>query len=309
MSGFVCLHRDALDHPLLQDAGRLGAFFWLVARAAWKPVPFDISGKIITLERGQLCTSRSLLAKAWGWSPSAVERFLTRLKTEQMIEQATGQGKSVITICNYEKYQSVNSDTGQATGQVTGQPSDSHRTAKEQGNKGTSNISSLRSDIVDLEIDEPDQPRQKTISSDIDEAVSCWNKAASKRGWPEIRKLSAGRKKKLRQRISENGLEGWKEALRKAMRSQFLCRGPDNGWFKFDWMIHSETNLLKVLEGSFDDKENSNGNRDNQNRYRSDQPSDALLRAAIELNESFSGRGSEGPDLLSIPDARFGDDR
>src|SRR3546814_19714574 len=67
-------------------------------------------------------------------SPSAVERFLTRLKTEQMIEQDTGQGLSIITICNYDKYQHEKKEAGQASGQVTGQGPDSHRTTKEQVN-------------------------------------------------------------------------------------------------------------------------------------------------------------------------------
>lgn len=138
MSGFITLHREAFSHPLLKDGERFRAWFWMVSMACWKPTKFDVAGKIITLERGQFCTSRSELSKAFNWSPSAVERFLTRLETEQMIGREAGQGKTVITICNYGKYQDEQSETGQATGQATGQRSDSHRTAKEQGNKGTS---------------------------------------------------------------------------------------------------------------------------------------------------------------------------
>ncbi|WP_417615335.1 hypothetical protein [Parasphingorhabdus sp.] len=298
MSGRFSVARGWRDHALFRNEkySRGEAWLWLVEIACWKPRDYDVSGKIIRLERSQLCTSRNELAKQWDWSPSAVERYLGRLETGQMIERATGQGKSIITICNYDKYQLSPNEAGQATGQATGQGPDRDRTTKEEGNKGRTNISSLRSDNVDLEIDEPDQPVKKTISSEIDEAVSCWNQAASKRGWPEIRKLSAGRKRKLKQRISENGLEGWKEALRKAMRSQFLCRGPDNGWFKFDWMIHSETNLLKVLEGSFDDKENSNGDRNNQSKNDLG-PS---VRAAQRRRERRSNQSDERAGILAI---------
>lgn len=134
MSGFIVVRRDAFKHPVLRDGERFKAFFWMVAQACWKATPFDINGRIVTLNRGQFCTSRSALAKEWGWSPSAVERFLTRLKTEHMIEQETGQGRSIITISNYSRYQDTQDETGQAPEQANGQRSDSDRTAKEQTN-------------------------------------------------------------------------------------------------------------------------------------------------------------------------------
>ncbi|MFN3474066.1 MAG: hypothetical protein ACK4ZW_08480 [Blastomonas sp.] len=138
MSGFAAISRGMLDHPLFDgDSARAGAWLWMVLRACWKPTPYDVGGKIITLERGQLCASRAQMAKAWGWSPSAVERFLARLQTEQMIGRATGQGKSIITICNYAKYQDISDRPEQPTEQPTGQLPDSDRTTKEQGNQLT----------------------------------------------------------------------------------------------------------------------------------------------------------------------------
>jgi hypothetical protein len=136
MAGYIKLWRDAFDHPLLRNGDRFRAFMWLVSEACWKGTKFDVRGKTITLHRGQLCVSREQLADAWKWSPSAVERFLARLKTEQMIERSTGQGKSVITILNYDKYQDQENETGQPTEQQTGQKSDRNRTAKEEGKEG-----------------------------------------------------------------------------------------------------------------------------------------------------------------------------
>lgn len=132
------MHRGWRDNPVFRgEFSRGDAWVWLIENACWKPTKFDVKGKTITLERGQLCASRDYLAKVWGWSSSAVERFLTRLQTEQMIGRETGQGKSIVTISNYAKYQDVGSQTGQETGQQSGQRSDRDRTAKEQGNKGT----------------------------------------------------------------------------------------------------------------------------------------------------------------------------
>jgi len=137
MSGFIAMYRQAFLHPILKDGDRFRAWFWLVANAAWKDTQHDARGRTIEVKRGQICIGREHLAKEWNWSPSSVERFLTRLETEHMIERETGHGKSVITICNYEKYQEVPSETGHLSGQQIGQKPDRNRTAKEQGNKET----------------------------------------------------------------------------------------------------------------------------------------------------------------------------
>ncbi|WP_257540614.1 hypothetical protein [Sphingobium sp. CFD-1] len=122
-----------MDHPLFRGEvfSRRDAFQWMVAAACWRPMPFNVKGKVIDLQRGQFCASREQLAKEFQWSPSAVERFLTRLETEQMIGRETGQGKSIITICNYDKYQDVETEAGQKSEQSDGQKSDRNRTAKE----------------------------------------------------------------------------------------------------------------------------------------------------------------------------------
>jgi hypothetical protein len=147
VSGFAVLFREAADHPLFAgDSSRLGAWTWLVLKGCWKPAKFNIGGKVVELQRGQLCASRAQLAEAWGWKPSAVERFLVRLETEQMIGRETGQGRTIITICNYAKYQDVEAKAGQEAGQDGGQPSDSDRTTKEQRNQETKDIPSPNGD-------------------------------------------------------------------------------------------------------------------------------------------------------------------
>lgn len=138
MSGFALTHRTVFDHPLFDgDAARLGAWLWLVGKACWKPTPFDNNGRIITLERGQICVSVRQLAERWGWSKSAVDRFLTRLETETMIERKAGQGKMVITICNYGKYQDLEDDERDSSGTASGTAAGQQRDIKEQDNKGT----------------------------------------------------------------------------------------------------------------------------------------------------------------------------
>lgn len=205
MSGFIAMQREALEHPLFRgNPERFYAWFWLVARAAWKPTPYDINGKTVTIERGQLCASRSQLATAWNWSPSAVERFLTRLETEQMIGRATGQGRTVITICNYAKYQDAGTETGQATEQPTGQPSDSDRTTKEPLNQLTNvKIDKPRANAGAHEIPDDWQPMafgQRTQSRAIVD------------GWPTGELAMQAEHFAAHHRRNGNKFKNWQEA-------------------------------------------------------------------------------------------------
>ncbi|WP_132384855.1 helix-turn-helix domain-containing protein [Novosphingobium sp. PhB165] len=153
MSGFIAMDRGALDHPLLKDAERFRAWFWIVARARWQPAPFDVGGKMITLERGQLSYSIRELADQWGWSKSTVDRFLKRLEAEGMVnltraKTGTARGTSVgtdrlvINVCNYGKYQDFNPQAGTASEPENGTELGQKRDIKEQGNKGTKDIPS-----------------------------------------------------------------------------------------------------------------------------------------------------------------------
>lgn len=138
MSGFVLMHREVLEHPLFaKDAQRLGAWLWMVGRACWKPTKFNVQGKTVELARGQFCCTVRELGEAWGMSKSAVDRFLTRLRTETMIGTDSGTGRLIITICNYSKYQDVGNEGGTDSGTLGGTAAGQQRDIKEQGNKRT----------------------------------------------------------------------------------------------------------------------------------------------------------------------------
>ncbi len=128
MSGYVKAYRKRFKNPMFEGEKwcRGYCFDWLVSEASYKPRPYEVGGKYITLDRGQLCVSVRYLAEKWNWSKSAVDRFLTRLKTGTgngpMIETASGTGQLIITICNYEKYQADDGEAGTVSGTVAGTP-------------------------------------------------------------------------------------------------------------------------------------------------------------------------------------------
>lgn len=138
MTGFVTIHRAVFDHPLFErNSARLGAWLWLVGKACWQPTDFNIQGKTVALQRGQLCVSIRSLASEWGWSKSAVDRFITRLKTETMIETEAGHGRLILTICNYSNYQDRKKAPRDTRGTASGTAAGQQRDLKEQGNKVT----------------------------------------------------------------------------------------------------------------------------------------------------------------------------
>jgi hypothetical protein len=110
--GFVKLYRKTFSHK-----------FWTKVRVfsefeAWidllQSARFDESVRIeyigsreIRYGRGQYPASRRYLAKRWGWGEQKVRTFLTGLKKDGSVTIDDSQGMSVITLCNYDKYNSV----------------------------------------------------------------------------------------------------------------------------------------------------------------------------------------------------------
>lgn len=120
MSGYVRLHRDLIDHPAFRNDAEAMAFAWMFARAAWKQCRVRYKGRPITLERGQLAISIRDMATALDRDKAWVERLFKRLKGETMIETLTEAGVSVVTICNYDKYQ-PKKDTDEAPCETPGE--------------------------------------------------------------------------------------------------------------------------------------------------------------------------------------------
>lgn len=108
--GVFAVDRGIWDHPMFQSRApfsRREAWLWLVSSATWKRKTVFVDRKRVELTRGQLAFSVRFMAEQWGWSKSAVGRFLDTLKTETMIETQAGQSITVITICKYDEYQRV----------------------------------------------------------------------------------------------------------------------------------------------------------------------------------------------------------
>ena len=107
-NGWVKLHRQIEDSGLwlLEPFTKAQAWIDLFLNASHKNSSFSIRGNVIDLKRGQLGWSEITLSVRWRWSRNKVRRFLNYLKTKQQITQEKTFITSIITILNYDKYQS-----------------------------------------------------------------------------------------------------------------------------------------------------------------------------------------------------------
>lgn len=106
MAGWIKISREIANHWLWQDADRLKWWLDLLFLAAWEDKQVLHDSHVFVLRRGQIIASISFLSERWGKSHPTIIKFLKLLEVEDMIERSTiYRQTSILTICNYEKYQ------------------------------------------------------------------------------------------------------------------------------------------------------------------------------------------------------------
>jgi hypothetical protein len=270
MRSFYLMHRGWMDTPALggrRDAFcRRAAWAWLIEEACWADRRVSIKGSTVTLQRGQVGHSLRFMAAAWKWSRSAVERFIERLKTETMIETATDMGQFIITICNYDSYQTLSSQTGTATETVTeaGSRQDRDRT-ETNDNEGNEVNKGMKSQGAT----HPSSAEPTTASSGADilpgamvirlpdplqEAAAAWNAMAAMCGLTQVkvRSLNGTRRESLRLRLKEcGGLDGWRKAIGQIPGIDWMIGKGERGWkADFDFVLQRKS-FTKLIEGAY----------------------------------------------------------
>jgi hypothetical protein len=90
--------------------------------------------------------------------------------------------------------------------------------------------------------------------SEIEPYQDYWNLFATMYTLPKMMKITSIRKKHLSARLRDKDFDFCK-ILKQASKSKFLL---EKSFFTFDWIISSETNYVKVIEGNYIEKQPSN---------------------------------------------------
>ena len=107
-SGYIKLHRAIQDNPkwLAEAFSRQQAWIDLLLLANHKPTVVYIAGHRIDVQRGEVAWSAVNLANRWRWSKSKFWRFMDELERDGQTSHRNAVLTTVISITNYEMYQS-----------------------------------------------------------------------------------------------------------------------------------------------------------------------------------------------------------
>lgn len=137
MEYYIPISRRLFEHPFWCEErvfSRFEAWIDIVQSARFEDTKQLIGNRFIEVKRGQMLVSLRFLAGRWQWSTKKVNSFLDLLIQDKMIIKETPKetGQTVITICNYDKYNFISQELETEKKQ---QGNTKETLRKQQGNK------------------------------------------------------------------------------------------------------------------------------------------------------------------------------
>ena len=132
-SGWISLYRSVRDHWIwTHDKTFDYAHAWidLLLDVNHEERKVIIEGRPVIIGRGQKWTSIRTLAERWGWSRNKVQRFLSVLQADGMLNLERTENGTLLTVVKYDDFQ-VQRDT---KGTLKGQQRDTKGTLKGRNN-------------------------------------------------------------------------------------------------------------------------------------------------------------------------------
>ena len=187
MEGWIKLHRKFSDWEWFQDSYMVHLFIYLLLNANHK----EGKWKGVDIERGTLITGRKKLSLATGISEQSIRTCLKKLEqtneikidtksTRELTKKSTSNF-TIITICNYDNYQSEIITTNQEINQQTNheltsnQPTTNQQLTTNKNDKKNKN----------------EKKRESTLANFSEEEIKIYNKflSWSKENIPNVCKM------------------------------------------------------------------------------------------------------------------------
>lgn len=205
---------------------------------------------------GNIAYTDKMLATIFRMKEATVTMALQTFEQFGMVEIIDG----VITIPNWEKHQSLDKleQAREQTRQRVARHREKQKLLAECNVTGNAIVTQSNADRI-REDKERDKDKEIEIESKSGNAatpsqiVELFNSICI--SFPSVRTLSEARKKAIKARLNTYTLEDFKQCFENAEASSFLKGSNNRDWTAtFDWLI-KDTNMAKVLEGNYADKE------------------------------------------------------
>lgn len=133
--GWIKLYRSIRSNWIWANGNERYAKWWmdLIMMVNHEPRKVLVNGKLITIGVGQRLTSIKKLSETWGTTRRTVDRFLSLLEEDNMIEvQKTKTKGTTIKVLHYADYQTFPPETGKGSAQQRAQRTAQRTTHKQE---------------------------------------------------------------------------------------------------------------------------------------------------------------------------------
>lgn len=179
MIGWIKLHRQLIGWEWYSDSHTLHIFIHCILKANIEPGRF----KGVEIPRGSFFTSILKISAETGVSIKAVRLSLNKLKKTGEISFTGASDGTMVTVCNYERYQANDTSEGQTKGVTRG---------KQRANEGSSKGTTIKEYNNKEEEELKNKETNINVCEHTPEEIAIFQKWISwiKENAPDINKLS-----------------------------------------------------------------------------------------------------------------------
>lgn len=174
-------------------------------------------------------------------------------------------------------------------------------TITDDRNAVKSDFSKQKHDRVEKSRVEKSREERTLHAHACEEVVAAWNEILGDR-LQVVKKLTDERRKKIRLRLGElskdadDAVRQMRSLFERVGQSSFLLGANSSGWVaSFDWLIGSSANVVKLLEGNYDN------NRSAKAAHATTTTAQGVTLGVDERIDPTTGRRTYGSGLATIP--------
>ena len=248
-NGWIKLHRKLLDNSVFEsgDSCLVHAFLYCLLRANHAEKKVLVNGEEITLKPGQFVTGRHIASKDLGFKSKMWDRKCDQLRKLEIVTKQVTKQCTVITIVNWDKYQSQEQESDQPNdqGMTKLRPSSDQVVTTNKNDKKVKNDKNKVNTLVG------EKPSPTHTPDLFDEFVEVWNAMADANGLPTIISRSKERLGKFNRLLKDKFFaDNWREAIGLIPNDRFLLGDGDRGWKADIKYFFRRDTVAKIMEGS-----------------------------------------------------------